>query len=63
VAMMLGTSCPPLRVLLKDRSPVAALANSDPVAIQDDSERFRQDLHRRYETPFQNSWDHAGINE
>jgi hypothetical protein len=64
-AMILGTSTtmrsqaaspghPP-----RTARPVRAL----PEALKKEAAQAREDIRRRYETPFRSSWDHSGLNE
>jgi hypothetical protein len=44
-------------------SPVCMANRSDQHDLQDNCLKFREDIRRRYEAPFQTSWLHGGINE
>jgi hypothetical protein len=37
--------------------------HSDPRDLRDHCLKFREDIRRRYEAPFQTSWLHGGLNE
>jgi hypothetical protein len=44
-------------------SEVHMAIRSDQQDAHDVAERFREDIHRRYEAPFQAAWRHGGLNE
>lgn len=60
VAIILGTR-KPVQPALPERGPEAVPAALR--AFHDSSKIFREDLRRRYETPFRVAWHHGGINE
>ena len=63
VAAILGTQEPQVSGSRTKSTRTATPAHSIPPALREEAAKFREEIRRRYETPFRTGWDHGGLNE
>ena len=62
-AMIFGTSAPRSSAVPDKAPQTAKPAHSIPQALRQEAAKVREDIRRHYETHFETSWHHGGINE
>jgi len=49
--------------LLPQVTQTATAVHTVPLSVREEAAKFREEIRRRYETPFVSGWDHGGLNE